>query len=114
MLVDVTQNHSHTIWVRNMGTDGKDGKGPGQFSVQGRAEAHREAAATRERRDLVLPFAGGSDEGGRDCWDSDVNPPKAECGRAIYCNAADYGPVRKGQPTARRTGSLAVVGTDGD
>ena len=55
------------LWVGNMGTDGEDGKGPGQFSVQSRAEAHGEVAAAREGRDLVLPFFGGSNEGGKDC-----------------------------------------------
>ena len=97
-----------------MGTDGEDGKGPGQFSVQGCAEAHGEVAAAQERRDLVLPFAGRSDEGGRDCSDSDVNAPEAEYGRTIYCDAADSGTVQKGQPTAGRMGSQAVVGTDED
>ena len=67
----------------------------------------------RERRNLVLPFSDRSDEGGRDRSDSDVNPPEAEYVRAIYCDAADSGPVRKGQPTAGRTGSPAVVVTDG-
>ena len=97
-----------------MGTDGEDGKGPGKFSVQGRAEAHEEATVALERKDLVLPFVGGRDEGGRYCSDLDVNPPDAEYSRAIYCNTADYGPVQKGQPTAGRMGSLSVVGTDRD
>ena len=93
---------------------GRVEKAPGQFSVQVCAEAHGEAAAARERRGLVLTFFGGSDEGGRDCLDSDVNPPEAEYGRVIYCDAADSGPVQKRQPMARRTGSPAVVGTDRD
>ena len=97
-----------------MGTDGEDGKGPGQFSVQGCAESFWESAAPWERRDLVLTFSGGSDEGGRDRLDSDVNPLEAEYGCAIYCDAADSGPVQKGQPTAERTGNPEVVGTDGD
>ena len=97
-----------------MGTDGEDRKGHGQFSVQGRAEDHGGAAAAREGRDLVLPFVGGSNEGGEDILDTDVNPPEAEYGRAIYCDAADSGPVLKSHPAARRAGSLAVVGTDGD
>ena len=97
-----------------MGTDSGDGEGPGQFSVQGRAEDHGEAAAAKEVRELVLPFVGGSNEGYRDGSDTDVNPPEAEYGRAIYCDAADSGPVRKGYPAARRAGSPAVVGTDGD
>ena len=97
-----------------MDIDGKDVKDPGQFSVQVCVKAHGKAATAWERRDMVLPFAGGSEEGGRDRLDLDVNPPEAEYGHAIYCNAADSGPVQKGQPTAGRTGNQAVVGTYGD
>ena len=80
-------------------------------------EDHGEAAAAREGRegwDLVLPFVGRSNEGGRDRLDTDVNPPEAEYGRSIYCDAADSRPVRKGHLAARRAGIPSVVGTDGD
>ena len=100
-----------------MGSDEEDGKIPGQFSVQGRAEAHGEATAAREGwdgRDLVTPFIGGSNEGGRDFPDRDINPSEAEYGRAIYCNAADYETVQKGHQAARRADSPAAVGTEGD
>ena len=97
-----------------MSTDNEDEKDPGHFSVQGRAEEYREAAAAWEGQDLVLPFVGRSNEGGRDRLDTDVNPPEAEYGHAIYCDAANSGPLQKGHPAARCTGSLAVVGTDGD
>ena len=100
-----------------MGSDEEDGKGPGQFSVQGRAEVLGEAAAAREGRDgrdLVLTFIVGRNEGGRDRPDTDVNPPEVEYGRAIYCDAADSGPVQKGHQAAGRSGSPAVVGTDRD
>ena len=99
-----------------MGSDEENGKGPGQFSVQGRAEAHGEEAAVREGRegrDLVLPFVGGSDEGGRGRPDTYVNPPEAEYGCAIYCDAYDSEPVRKFHKAAGRAGSPAVVVTDG-
>ena len=76
-----------------MGSDSKDGEVPGQFSVQVRAEDHGEADAAREGQYLVLPFVGGSNEGDRDSSDTDVNPPEAEYGRAIYCDADDSGPV---------------------
>ena len=97
-----------------MGTDGEDGKCPGQFSVQGRAEDHREAAEAREGRELVLPFVGRSEEGGRDCSDTDVNPPEEEYSRATYCDAADSGPVKKGHLAAKSAVSPAVMGTDRD
>ena len=35
------------LWVGDMGADSKYGEGPGQFSVQGRAEDHGEAAGAR-------------------------------------------------------------------
>ena len=63
---------------------------------------------------MVLPVTGGSDEGGRDHSDSDLNPSEAEYGRAIYCNASDYETVKKGHQAARRADSPAAVGTEGD
>ena len=79
--------------VGNMGTDNKDGKVPRQFSVQGRVEDHGEAAAAQEGRDLLLPLIGRSNERGSNRSDMDVNPQEAEYGHAIYCDAADSGPV---------------------
>ena len=63
---------------------------------------------------MVLPLPGEGDEGGGDRADSDINPPEAEHGRAIYCDAADSGPVRGGSNTARGTGHKEMVGSDGD
>ena len=103
------------IRVRNMGPDEEDGKGPGQFSVQGCAKTHGEAAASwegRDGRDLVIPLVGRSNEGGRDLPDTDINPPEAEYGRSVYCNAANSGPVRKGHQAAGRAGTPSVVGID--
>ena len=79
--------------VRDLVIDGKNRKGPGNLSGQGHSEAHGETAATRDREDVVLPITGESDEGGRDSLDLDLNPLEAEYGRAIYCDAADSGPV---------------------
>ena len=105
---------SFALWVGDVGVNGADVEGPGQFPVQGREEDHGEAAAATEGRELVRPAVGGSNEGDRDGWDTDINPPEAEYGRAIHCDAADSGPVRTGHPAARRAVVLAVVGTDGD
>ena len=58
---------------------------------------------------MVLPVPGGSDEGGGDRADSDVNPPEAEIGRAIYCDAADSGPMRGGSATTGGTGPREMV-----
>ena len=79
--------------VRDLVIDGKNRKGPGNLSGQGRAEAHRETAVTQDIRDLVLTITDGRYEGGRDRLNSDLNPLEAEYGRAIYCDAADSGPV---------------------
>ena len=83
-------------------------KNPGHFSVQGCAEAHREAAAAREGqdgRDLVLPFVDGSNEGGRDRPDTYVNTSETEYSCTIYCNMAESEPVRKGHQADGRTGA---------
>ena len=79
--------------MRDLGVDGKNGKGPGRLSGQGSAEAHGETGLTQEEWGVVLPVTGGSDEGGGDRSDLDLNPLKAEYSRAIYCDAADSGPV---------------------
>ena len=42
---------------------------------------------------MVLPVPGGGDGGGGDCADLDVDTSEAEHGRAIYCDAADSGPM---------------------
>ena len=42
---------------------------------------------------MVLPVPGGGDEGGGDRADLDIDPPEAEHNRAIYCDAANSGPV---------------------
>ena len=60
-----------------MGADREDGEGLGQFSVQGRAGDHGEAAAAREGRELGLPLFGRRNEGDRDGLDTDVNSPEA-------------------------------------
>ena len=46
--------------------------------------------------------------------DPDVNPLEAEHGRAIYCDAADSGPMQSGSEAAGDTGPKDMVGADGD
>ena len=38
-----------------------------------------------------------------------IHYTEAEYGRAIYCDATDYGPMRAGQSAARSAGVSAVV-----
>ena len=63
---------------------------------------------------MVLPVPGGGDEGGGECADLDVDPSEAEHGRAIYCDAADSGPMRGGIETAGGMGLKEMVGENGD
>ena len=97
-----------------MGSDEKYGVCPARLSGKGSKNINEETASPREVWAVVLPVPGGGDEGGRDCADSDIDPPEAEHGRTIYCDAANFGPVRGGSKTARGTGPKAVVGADGD
>ena len=53
---------------------------------------------------MVLPVPGRGNGGGRDRLDSDVDHSEADHGRAIYCNAADSGPMRGGSETVGETG----------
>ena len=46
-----------------MSPHSEDGEGPGQLSVQGCKEAHREADAVEEVWELVLPASGGGTGG---------------------------------------------------
>ena len=75
---------------------------------------NRETASPGERWAMVLTVPGGVDEGGVDRADLDVDPLEAEHGRAIYCDAADSGPMRGGSETAGDTGLKEMVGADGD
>ena len=63
---------------------------------------------------MVLPVLGGGDEGVGDRVYSDLDPSEAEHGRAIYCDAADSGPMQGGSETAGGTGPKEMVGADGD
>ena len=84
----------------DVGPDKEDGVDPGRLSGQGSKNVNRETASPWEGWAVVVPIPVGGDEGGGDFADSDFNPPEAEHGRAIYCDAADSGPVRGGSKTA--------------
>ena len=91
----------------------EDGVIPGRLSGQVCKKLNRETASPWEGWEVVLTVAGWGDEGGGDCADSDINPLEAEHGRAIYCDAANYGPVRGGSKTARGTVPKEMVGAEG-
>ena len=97
-----------------MGPDKEDGVSPGRLPGQGCKASNRKTASPGEGWAVVLPVPGGSNEGGGDGADPDVNPSEAEHGRPIYCDAANSGPVRGGGETAGDTGPKEMVGADGD
>ena len=102
------------LWGGDVGSYEKYGVGPGRLSGQGCKKVNGETASPWEGWAVVLPVPGGGDEGGGDRADSDIDPPEAEHGRAIYCDSADSGPVRGGSKTAGVTGPKEMVGADRD
>ena len=78
-----------------MGLHSTDGEGSERLSVQVCEEAHWEAAAAEEIRELGLPASGG-DTGGRGARGyTEINKTEAEYGCAIYCDAIDSGPMQE-------------------
>ena len=74
-----------------MGPDTQDGAGPGQLPEKGCATAHQEAA--EEGGEMVILSDGGSEGGCGLQRDWGLHHKEAEYGRAIYCNAANSGPL---------------------
>ena len=77
----------------NVGPEAEYGVRPGHFPGQGFKAPNREATLPWEVWAVVLPITDGSNEGGGVHADQDVDPSEAEYGRAIYCDATDYGPM---------------------
>ena len=94
-----------------MGTHSEDGEGPGHISVQGREGGHWESSVAEERREMGLPACDGGTGGSGARGDTEVNNTEAEHGCAIYCDAADSGPMQAGHSAARSAGVSAVVGS---
>ena len=97
-----------------MGSYEEDGVGPGCLSGQGCKKVNRETVSPWEGWTVVLTVPGGGNEGGGDRADLGIDPPEAEHGRSIYCNAADSGPVRGGSKTAGGMGPKEMVVAEGD
>ena len=102
------------LWGGDLGLHPEDGEGPGQFSFQGREDDHWKETSEKEIRELGIPTAGGGKEGSGNGGDTDIHNTEAEYGRAIYCDATDYGPMRAGHSAARSASVLAVVGAGRD
>ena len=63
---------------------------------------------------MGIPTAGGGNEGGGNGGNTDIYYTEAEYGHAIYCDAADSGPMQAGHSAARSMGVLEVVGAGGN
>ena len=59
---------------------------------------------------MVLPLPGGGSKGGGGREGQDIGPPEKEYGRAIYCDATNYGALRGGGEAVGDTSPTAVVG----
>ena len=65
------------LLVGDVGVNGADGEGSGQFPVQGFEEYQMETAAEKEEWDMDLPSVGGSNKGDRNGGDKNINSPEA-------------------------------------
>ena len=97
-----------------MGGVAKNRSGAELLHSWGSETDHREAAAERVGREMVLHLPGGGHEGSRVHRRKDVYKRKAEHGRAIHCNATAYGPLQGDDTVRRGAGNNEVVGPEGD
>ena len=97
-----------------MGGNAKNGAGAELLHSWGSETDHRETAAERVGRDMVLPLAGGGHEGSRFHRRKDVYKYKAEHGSAIHCNTTASGPLRGDNTERRGDGGNEVVVPEGD
>ena len=96
---------------RDMGPDPPDGAGPEQIPAQGIAMSHQEAAEVEGGGEIVISSADISNGGVRLWIDWGLHHKKTEYGRAIYCDAADAGPLWTVYSEAGNLGVSVVVGT---
>ena len=98
----------------DMGGDAKNGAGAELLHSWVSEMDHRETAAERVGREMVLPLPGGSHEGSRFYRRKDVYKQKAEHGRVIHYNATASGPLQEDDTDRRREGENEVVVPEGD
>ena len=94
-----------------MGPHPEYGAGPGQFPTQGREEDHQETAAATGGWELGIPASGGGTGGNEFQGNKEVGHKEAEHGRAVYCDATNYGTLRDIHSAAGSEGVSAVVRT---
>ena len=94
-----------------MGLNQKYGVCPGRLPGQGRAASDKTKSPPGEVRKVVLPLPGEGSKGGGGREGQDIGPPETEYGRAIYCNATDFGALQGGREAAGDTSPTAVVVT---
>ena len=72
------------------------GTGPGGFPIPGGSATDVEAATLEVGREMVVHLGRGGNRGGGVRADGYLHSAKVECGRAVYCDMTDSGPVRCG------------------
>ena len=77
----------------DVGTYPKYGVGPGELPAQVRALDHQETTAEKRGQDLDVSSSEGGHERGRVREDSEGHHEEEEYGRAIHCDATNYGPL---------------------
>ena len=97
-----------------MGGDAKNGAGAEIPHSWGSETEHKETAAERVGREMVLPLPGGGHEGSRFYRHKYVYKKKAEHCRAIHCNATASGPLQGDDTDRWGKGDNEVVGPEGD
>ena len=97
-----------------MGGDPKDGAGADRISPWGGETTHWETATEGKGRAMAIPLTGeGHGRGGTNGY-SDINPEKAEQGRAVHFYATASGPMRRCESERGSEGDPKVVGTGGN
>ena len=97
-----------------MGGDPKYGEGAKRIPPWRGEATHGETAAEREGWVMATPLTREGHGRGGTNGHQDINPEKAEHGRAVYCYAIASGPMRGCMSKRGSKGDTKVVGTCGN
>ena len=81
------------VWGGDVGPHPDDGAGPGNSPTQGREGDNQKAAVATGGWDLGILASGGGTGGSGFRGDKEDVQKEAEHGRAVYCEAINYGPL---------------------
>ena len=76
-----------------MGAEPTDRVGAVELYAQGRTQDHGETAAEKLGWEMVLSLSAGGHARGGVYRDMGIHHKEVEHGRAVHCDAADYGPL---------------------